>query len=61
MNSELPPPLYAKIISYRMVGTWAWVLQFATTEEAVRRSRRGVRDGGAELPKLQLFLLLHYC
>ena len=36
VNDELPTPLYAKILSYRLCGEWAWTLEIATTEEAVR-------------------------
>jgi len=39
LNSELPSPAYAKIISYRISGMWAWVLEIATTEEAAAALR----------------------
>ena len=39
VNRELPSPALAKILSYRVLGTWAWVLEFATTEEAVRAAQ----------------------
>jgi len=39
INSELSPPAYAKVISYRLLGAWAWVLEIATTEEAAAELR----------------------
>jgi len=39
VNRELPSPMYAKIISYRICGTWAWVLEIATTEAAAAQLR----------------------
>lgn len=39
LNADLPQPAYAKIISYRLYGTWAWVLEIATTDEAAAALR----------------------